>query len=113
MGFMSFVIGGVIGAVAMKLYMDSEKEKYEETPVPVQTKPTVQKEDSPSKNIEITTEGSIEINPSDEDIILAAIKSLTKSKTRVSIAAVVRESGLSKYKVTKHKDLIEKMKSKK
>lgn len=113
MSFVSFLIGAGLGAVAMKMYMDKTQSECEEQLHTEQVNNVTREEElSHSDNVEITADGMIEINPTDEEIIISTVKNLKRSKSRISIAAVVRESGLSKYKVTKHKDLIEKLKSK-
>lgn len=113
MSFVSFLIGAGLGAVAMKMYMDKTQSECEEQLHTEQVNNVTREEElSHSDNVEITADGMIEINPTDEEIIISTVKNLKRSKSRISIAAVVRESGLSKYKVTKHKDLIEKLRSK-
>lgn len=102
MSFISFLLGAVVGGVAMKFYIDKQKTsavKADETEVPAA--------------VEITADGTVTIEPSDKDKITTAIKTLQKARSRVSIASVVRESRLSNYKVSKHKDLIKKHKESK
>jgi len=112
MSFVSFLIGAGVGAFAMKIYMDKTKENCEEQLHTEHVENVVREEErSHSENIEITADGTIEIDPTDEEIIISTVKSLKKSKSRISLAAVARESGLSNDKVSKHKDLIEKLKS--
>lgn len=113
MSFVSFLIGAGVGAFAMKMYMDKSKGECEEQLHTEHAQSVVREEElSHSENIEITADGTIEVDPTDEEIIIATVKSLKKAKSRVSLASVARESGLSNYKVSKHKDLIEKLKSK-
>jgi len=113
MSFISFVIGAAVGAIAMKIYMDKEKNACEKELKSEHRKNIVREEElAHSDNVEITVDGTVEIAPTDEEIIIAAVKSLKKAKSRVSQASVARESGLSSYKVSKHKDLIDKQKSK-
>ena len=113
MSFISFLIGAAVGAIAMKVYMDKEKKSCEEQLHSEHLDNVVRKEElTHSDNVEITVDGTVEIAPTDEEIIITAVKSLKKSKSRVSLASVARESGLSNYKVSKHKDLIDKLKSK-
>ena len=113
MGFVSFLIGAGVGAVAMKMYMDKAKDKCEDELHAEHVKNVAREEElTRSENIEITADGTIEVSPSDEEIIVSTVKSLKKSKSQISMAAIARESGLSSYKVSKHKDLIEKLKSK-
>lgn len=99
MSFISFLLGAVVGGIAMKFYIDKQKidaVKEDETELP--------------EAVEITADGTVTIEPSDKDKITTAIKTLRKARSRISIASVVRESRLSTYKVNKHKDLIEKHK---
>ena len=113
MSFISFLIGAGVGAVAMKMYMNKAKGKCEEQLHTEHVKSSTREEElAHSDNIEITADGTIEIDPTDEEIIISTVKSLKKSNSRISLASIARESGLSNYKVTKHKDLIEKLKSK-
>ncbi len=113
MSFISFLIGAAVGAIGMKVYMDKEKTACEEQLHSEHVDNVVREEElAHSDNVEITVDGSVEIAPTDEEIIISAVKSLKKAKSRISLASVARESGLSNYKVTKHKDLIEKLKSK-
>jgi len=112
MSFISLLIGIGVGAFAMKIYMDKSKEECEEQLHTEHVNNVTREEElTHSENIEITTDGTLEIDPTDEEIIISTVKNLKKSKSRVSLAAVARESGLSNYKVGKHKDLIEKLKS--
>lgn len=110
MSFLSFLLGAVVGGIAMKVYIDKQNEECdvqkEERPLNAHKKDEA---DLPA-TVEITTDGTVIIDPSDKEIILAAIKALKKSKSRVSIASVARESGLSTYKISKHKELLEKQK---
>lgn len=113
MGFISFLIGAAIGAVAMKVYMGNEKKVCEEQLHSEHLDNVIREEElKHSDKVEITVDGRVETAPTDEEIIISAVKSLKKSKSRISAASVARESGLSNYKVTKHKDLINKLKSK-
>ncbi len=113
MGFVSFLIGVAVGAVVMKMYMAKDKEECEEQLHTEQTENVIREEElSHSEHIEITADGTVEVDPTDEEMIITAVKTLKKSKSRISLASVARESGLSNYKVNKHKDLIEKLKSK-
>ena len=113
MSFISLLIGAAIGAIAMKIYMDKEKSTCEEELHSEHINNVVREEElTHSKNVEITVDGQVEIAPTDEEIIITTVKSLKKAKNRVSQASVARESGLSNYKVSKHKDLIDKRKSK-
>ena len=112
MSIISFFIGAGVGAVAMKIYMDKANGKCEEQLHTEHVQNVTREEElSHSENIEITADGTMEIDPTDEEIIISTVKSLKRSKSRISLAAVARESGLSSYKVAKHKDLIEKLKS--
>ena len=112
MSIISFLIGAGVGAIAMKIYMGKAKGKCEEQLHTEHVKSVIREEElSHSENIEITADGAVEIDPTDEEIIISTVKSLKRSKSRISLAAVARESGLSNYKVSKHKDLIEKLKS--
>ncbi|MFC2073710.1 hypothetical protein ACFLR3_00515 [Campylobacterota bacterium] len=112
MSFISFLIGAGVGAVSMKIYMDKANDKCEEQLHAEHAQNVIREEElSHSDNVEITADGTIEIDPTDEEIIISTVKSLKRSKNHVSLAAVARESGLSNYKVSKHKDLIEKLKS--
>jgi hypothetical protein len=113
MSFISFLVGAVVGAFAMKVYMGNEKKECEEQLHSEHLDNVIREEElTHSDNVEITVDGNVEIAPTDEEIIITAVKSLKKSKGRISLASVARESGLSNYKVTKHKDLINKLKSK-
>ncbi len=113
MSVISFLAGAVCGAVAMKIYIGNKTEVCEEQLQSEHLKNQVREEESAkTQNIEITADGSVEVDPTDEEIIIAAVKTLKRSKSRISLAAVTRESGLSNYKVTKHKELIETLKSK-
>ncbi len=113
MDFISFLIGAAVGAVAMKVYMGNEKKACEEQLHTEHVENLVREEElAHSDHIEITVDGTVEVAPTDEELIISAVKSLKKSKSRVSLASVARESGLSSYKVAKHKDLIDKLKSK-
>ena len=105
---MSFIMGVVVGGAAMKLYMDKQGEGTKPSEEPSVT-PYEEKIEAPEV-VEFTSDGIIEIEPSDEEIIQTAIATLKRSKSRISIASVSRESGLSTYKVGKHKNLIEKAK---
>ena len=109
MGIMSFLIGAALGGVAMKLYMDRQRDNTDfESQEHCQTA-CEEKVEAPA-SVEFTSDGIIEIEPSDEEIIQTTIAALKKAKSRISIAPVSRESGLSTYKVGKHKNLIEKAK---
>lgn len=113
MSFISFLIGAAVGAIAMKVYMDKEKNTCEEQLHAEHLDNIVREEElAHSDHVEITVDGTVEVAPTDEELIISAVKSLKKSKSRISLASVARESGLSNYKVTKHKDLIDKLKSK-
>ena len=113
MSFISFLVGTVVGAVAMKMYMSQSKKQCEEQLHTEHVKNITREEElTHSEDVEITADGIIEINPTDEEIIIDTVKSLKRSKIRVTQASIARESGLSKYKVAKHKELIEKIKSK-
>lgn len=110
MSFISFLLGAVVGGFAMKFYIDNQNEKDNDHS-PENTTKTVN-EDKPEvpDAVEITSDGAIIIEPTDKEVITTAIKALQKSRSRISIASVVRESRLSNYKVSKHKELIEKHK---
>lgn len=111
MSFISFLIGVAVGGIAMKVYIDKQNESSGEQSQEHPTDTTGLVEDSDlSAVVEITSDGTITIDPSDKEIVTAAIKTLKKSKKRVSMASVARESGLSTYKVSKYKELIEKQK---
>ena len=113
MSFISFLIGAAVGAIAMKVYMGNEKKACEAQLHSEHLDNIIREEElRHSDNVELTVDGSVEIAPTDEEIIISAVKSLKKAKSRISLASVARESGLSNYKVTKHKDLINKLKSK-
>ena len=113
MSFVSFLIGAGVGAFAMKMYMDKSKNECEAQLHTEHVENVTREEElSHSDNIEITANGTIEKDPTDEEIIISTIKSMKKAKSRISLASIARESGLSNYKVSKHKDLIEKLKSK-
>jgi len=113
MSFISFIIGAAVGAIAMKIYMGNEKKSCEDKLQSEHVNNVVREEElAHSDKVEITVDGMVEIAPTDEEIIIAAVKSLKKAKGRISQASVVRESGLSSYKVSKHKELIDKLKSK-
>ena len=109
MSFISFLLGAVVGAIAMKFYIDKHNEEDAQSSEHVMNARHKDESNLPEA-MEITTDGTVTIEPSDKDIITAAIKALKKAKSRVSIASVVRESGLSTYRVSKHKELIEKHK---
>ncbi len=112
MSLISFLIGAGVGAIAMKVYMDKAKGECEEQLHAEHMQNVTREEElSHSNDIEITADGTIEKDPTDEEIIISTVKSLKRSKSRISLAAVARESGLSNYKVSKHKELIEKLKS--
>jgi len=112
MSLISFLMGAGLGAFAMKIYMDKAKGECEEQLHTEHVNNVTREEElTHSENIEFTTDGTLEIDPTDEEIIISTVKNLKKSKSRISMAAVTRESGLSSYKVGKHKDLIEKLKS--
>lgn len=113
MSFINFLIGALLGAFAMKIYMENKK-KVSKEPLHSEDLDNVvgEEEAAHSDHVEITVDGAVEVAPTDEEIIITALKSLKKSKTRISLASVARESGLSNYKVAKHKDLIERLKSK-
>lgn len=113
MGFINFLIGVVLGAIGMKVYMSKEKSACEEQLHSEHVENLVREEElAHSDHVEITVDGTVEVAPTDEELIISAVKSLKKAKSRISLASVARESGLSNYKVTKHKDLIDKLKSK-
>lgn len=113
MSFISFLVGAVVGAVAMMIYMSKSQKQCEEQLHAEHVENVTREEElTHSENVEITADGTVEINPPDEEIIVDAVKSLKRSKSRITQASVARESGLSKYKVAKHKELIEKLKSK-
>ena len=113
MSLMSFVIGVGVGAMGMMFYLGKKTQRCEEQLHDEHIENLTREEElTHSQNVEITADGSVEVDPTDEEQIITAIKSLKKSKSRISMASVARESGLSNYKVKKHKDLIEKMKSK-
>lgn len=113
MSLLSLLIGAGIGAIAMKIYMDQTVNKYKNQLKTEHKENVVREEElAHSDNVEFTADGMLETNPTNEEIIIATVKSLKKSKQRISTASVSRESGLSTYKVGKHKDLIEKLKSK-
>jgi len=110
MSFISFLLGAAVGGFAMKFYIDKQSEKDDdhspEDTIKTATKGTTEVPEV----VEITSDGTMTIEPSEREKITTAIKSLQKARSRVSIASVVRESRLSTYKVNKHKDLIEKHK---
>lgn len=113
MSFISFLIGAAVGAVAMKIYMGKAKSACEEKLQSEHLENVVREEElAHSDHVEITADGTVEVAPTDEEIIITAVKSLKKAKSRISLASVARESGLSNYKVAKHKALIDKLKSK-
>jgi len=112
MSFISFIIGVIVGAAAMKIYLESSKRACEEELKSEHLKNRIHEEEAAhSENIEITVDGHVEVDPTDEEIIISTVNALKKSNARVSLAAVSRESGLSNYKVKKHKALIDKLKS--
>ncbi len=106
MSVMSFLIGAALGGVAMKIYMDKQNENIEQAHCETNCE---EKIEAPA-SVEFTSDGILEVEPSDEEIIQLTIATLKKAKTKISIASVARESGLSSYKVGKHKNLIEKAK---
>ena len=110
MSVMSFLIGAAVGGVAMKIYMDKQSDNtgYESSNEHCESA-CEDKIEAPA-SVEFTSDGILEVEPSDEEIIQLTIATLKKSKSRISIASVARESGLSTYKVGKHKNLIEKAK---
>lgn len=109
MSVISFLLGAAVGAIAMKFYIDKQNEEDAQSSEHLMDARYEDERSAPDA-VEITTDGTVTIEPSDKDIITAAIKALKKAKSRVSIASVVRESGLSNYRVSKHKELIEKQK---
>ena len=110
MSFISFLLGALVGGFAMKFYIDKQNEKCDDQSQ--EDAIDTVKEDKPEapEVVEITSDGTVTIEPSDKEVITTAIKALQKSRSRISIASVVRESRLSNYKVSKHKELIEKHK---
>lgn len=106
MSVMSFLIGAAVGGVAMKIYMDKQSANTEQEHCETACEDKIE---APA-SVEFTSDGILEVAPSDEELIQLTIATLKKSKSRISIASVARESGLSTYKVGKHKNLIEKAK---
>lgn len=110
MGIMSFLIGAAVGGVAMKIYMDKQNDNTGSKSSNEHCETVCEDKIEAPASVEFTSDGIVEVAPSDEEIIQLTIATLKKSKSRISIASVARESGLSTYKVGKHKNLIEKAK---
>jgi len=108
MSILSFLVGAVVGGVAMKLYNDQQKDAFDASHEHCDA--VCEEKIEAPESVEFTSDGIIEVEPSDEELIITAISALKKAKSRVSIASVSRESGLSTYKVGKHKKLIDKAK---
>ena len=109
MSIVSFLVGAVVGGIAMKFYMDKKCQEEEAALIEEQIDIS---EPAHAEAVEITADGTIEIAPSDEELVNTAIKNLKRAKSRISMASVARESGLSTYKVGKFKALIAKHKTK-
>ena len=105
MSVLSFLIGAVVGGVAMKFYMDKKNADVQASLEHCESI-CEEKVEAP-ESVEFTSDGIMEVAPSDEELIQTAISTLKKAKNRISIASVSRESGLTTYKVGKHKKLIE------
>jgi len=110
MSIISFLIGAVVGGVAVKVYMDRQSDNTNAESSQEHCEAACEEKIEAPASVEFTSDGIIEVEPSDEEIIQTTIATLKKAKSRISIASVSRESGLSTYKVGKHKNLIEKAK---